>query len=199
MYVSDDDLHLLEARPEMAYISPFMRFMWRYFSRPGAMASITYQGDYPARIRELFLTTTAVLHAHGARMILGTDTDNPYLVPGFSLLDELDYLIEAGLSPYAALETGTRNAAEAMGKLDEFGTVTVGKACRLAAVGGESTFRSTKCSQPGRGYGTWPVATKRRTTGHVGRAGASYRPSLIERILPMILLVLTVYVMRRFW
>jgi len=65
----------------------------------------------------MFLKTTRLLHESDVKFVLGTDTDNPYLVPGISLLDELDYLVEAGFSPYEALETGTRNAAEAMDKL----------------------------------------------------------------------------------
>jgi len=131
MYVPNEDLHLLEDRPEMAYVSPGMKLTWKYFSRPGSMGNLTYQGDYPARIREMFLSTTSILHENGVRFILGTDSDNPYLVPGFSLLDELDYLVEAGFTPYEALETGTRNPAEALGKLDEFGTIEVGKRADL--------------------------------------------------------------------
>ena len=56
---------------------------------------------------------TKALHDAGAKVFLGTDTDNPYLVPGFSLHDELAYLVQAGFTPYEAIEAGTRNAAEA--------------------------------------------------------------------------------------
>ena len=131
MYIPNEDLHLLEDRPEMAYVSPGMKLTWQYFSRPGAMSGLTYQGDYPAQIHEMFISTTRILHEHGVKFILGTDSDNPYLVPGFSLLDELDYLIEAGFTPYEALEASTRNAAEAMGKRDEFGTIEAGKRADL--------------------------------------------------------------------
>ena len=93
-----------------------------------------YQGDYPARINEMFLNATRILHENGVKFILGTDTDNPYLVPGTSLLDELDYLVSAGFSPYEALETGTRTAAEAIGKSDEFGTIEAGKRADLILV-----------------------------------------------------------------
>lgn len=131
MHVPNKELHLLEDRPEMAYISPMMKLTWQYFSRPGSMSNITYQGDYPARIHEMFISTTQILHENGVRFILGTDSDNPYLVPGFSLLDELDYLVEAGFTPYEALETGTRNPAEALGNLDQFGTIEIGKRADL--------------------------------------------------------------------
>ncbi len=63
----------------------------------------------------------------GARLLLGTDTGNPYLVPGVSAHEELALLVNAGLSPYEALRTGTSDAAEFLGALNDFGTIAVGK------------------------------------------------------------------------
>ena len=83
--------------------------------RPGAMQNIKYEGDYPARIAEIYTQMTAILHRNGAKLILGTDTDNPYLIPGLSLFDELDYLVEAGLSPYEALVAGTTKRRLSLG------------------------------------------------------------------------------------
>ena len=84
MYVPNEDLHLLEDRPEMAYVSPGMKLTWQYFSRPGSMGNITYQGDYPARMREMFLSTTSLLHENGVKFILGTRFRQP--LPGAWLL-----------------------------------------------------------------------------------------------------------------
>ena len=60
--------------------------------------------------------------------------DNPYVVPGLSLHAELEYLVQAGFTPYEAIEAGTRNVAEALGRLDEFGTVAEGKRADLILV-----------------------------------------------------------------
>jgi imidazolonepropionase-like amidohydrolase len=62
----------------------------------------------------------------GGHVLLGSDTANPFLIPGFSIHGELAHLVEAGLTPYEALQTGTRNAAEFLGELREFGTITEG-------------------------------------------------------------------------
>jgi imidazolonepropionase-like amidohydrolase len=67
------------------------------------------------------------LHDAGARLLLGTDTGNPYLIPGISAHEELRLLVAAGLSPYEALRAGTRDAAEFLNGLEEFGTISVGK------------------------------------------------------------------------
>ncbi len=57
----------------------------------------------------------------------GTDTPLPILVPGFALHEELEVMVEIGLSPYDALKTSTYNPAMYLGELDEFGTIEVGK------------------------------------------------------------------------
>ena len=46
----------------------------------------------------------------------------------------LGYLVQADFTPYEAIEAGTRNAAEALGRLDEFGTVTEGQRADLILV-----------------------------------------------------------------
>lgn len=71
------------------------------------------------------------LAQHGAKIVAGTDTPAPFVVPGVSLHEELAKLVAAGLTPYEALRSATYNAAELMGQSDEFGTITVGKRADL--------------------------------------------------------------------
>jgi imidazolonepropionase-like amidohydrolase len=71
------------------------------------------------------------MHRAGVSILAGTDTLNPDCFPGFSLHDELALLVEAGLSPLAALQTSTRNAARFMGQLDRRGTIETGKVADL--------------------------------------------------------------------
>ncbi len=197
MYVPSEDLHLLEERPEMAYISPGMKFLWQYFSRPGAMGNVAYQGDYPTRINEMFINTTRVLHENGVKFVLGTDSDNPYLVPGISLLDELDYLIEAGLSPYEALETGTRNAAEAMGKLGEFGTIEPGKRADLILLE-SNPLENVSATRERSGVmlrGRWLPGSELQS--YLDEMVDSFKPTWFERIWPLALLGLTVFLIAR--
>lgn len=69
------------------------------------------------------------LHERGVGLLLGTDS---YLVvPGFSAIRELEYFVEAGLTPLEALKTGTINAARALHEQDMLGTVDVGKRADL--------------------------------------------------------------------
>jgi imidazolonepropionase-like amidohydrolase len=67
------------------------------------------------------------LHAAGAGLLLGSDAPQIYNVPGFSTHRELESLVAAGLTPYQALETGTRNVARYFGTERETGTIERGK------------------------------------------------------------------------
>ncbi|MFN0112036.1 MAG: amidohydrolase family protein [Blastocatellia bacterium] len=64
-------------------------------------------------------------------MLAGTDAMDGYVLPGSGLHEELSLLVEAGMSPMAALQSATRNAARFMGKLDSVGTIEKGKIADL--------------------------------------------------------------------
>jgi imidazolonepropionase-like amidohydrolase len=61
--------------------------------------------------------------AFGVRFLAGTDITIPYTYPGFSLHDELELFVEAGLTPMQALETATTNPAELLGLKNRWGKV----------------------------------------------------------------------------
>ena len=63
------------------------------------------------------------MHESGVDFLAGTDTPNPYIVPGFSLHDELELLVQAGFTSMEALQTATIKPAEFMGIGDSLGTV----------------------------------------------------------------------------
>jgi imidazolonepropionase-like amidohydrolase len=74
------------------------------------------------------------MHRAGVPLLAGTDIMNPFLVPGFSLHDELALLVAAGLTPMEALQTATRNAAQYLEILDSYGTVEKGKIADLVVL-----------------------------------------------------------------
>ena len=82
---------------------------------------------------------TAHLIERGARIIAGSDAPFVYLLPGFSLHDELQILVECGMRPAQALDAATRLAAEALqiGRL--VGTIEPGKEADLLVVNGDPT------------------------------------------------------------
>lgn len=53
-----------------------------------------------------------LIHQNGGKIMAGSDSPDVYLAYGYSMHRELKCLVEAGLSPYAALEAGTKTPAE---------------------------------------------------------------------------------------
>jgi imidazolonepropionase-like amidohydrolase len=64
-------------------------------------------------------------------LLLGTDTVKPGTLPGFSLHEELEKFVAAGMTPYEAIRAGTVDAAEFLSQGEEFGVVTVGRRADL--------------------------------------------------------------------
>ncbi|WP_345244824.1 amidohydrolase family protein [Nibrella saemangeumensis] len=86
-------------------------------------------------IRELYvqkgLELIRIMHSMGVPLLAGTDLNNPFIYAGFSLHDELELFVKAGLSPLTALQTATINPAKYLGREKEMGTVEEGKQANL--------------------------------------------------------------------
>jgi imidazolonepropionase-like amidohydrolase len=129
-------LDKLLARPEMRYVSPEVVHSWHpennylKHSTPARAASSREKGDV---MRKKLVTA---LHDAGARLLLGTDYGNPFIVPGFSIHLELRNFVDAGLSPFEAIRAGTSGAAEFMNAETEFGTVAPGRRADLILLEG---------------------------------------------------------------
>jgi imidazolonepropionase-like amidohydrolase len=59
----------------------------------------------------------------GGKILAGSDSPEWFHVYGWALHRELASYVGAGLTPYQALETATRNPAEFLGALEEWGTI----------------------------------------------------------------------------
>lgn len=77
--------------------------------------------------------TFALAHAAGVPILASSDASfaNPYLFHGFSLLDELDIYVDAGLSPREALYTATVAPPRFFGLADQDGTIAEGQRADL--------------------------------------------------------------------
>ena len=93
----------------------------------------------PLPVRERFtqmeLEMVNQMHKAGVPFLAGTDTAaGVHVFPGFSLHEELNYFVKAGLSPLEALQTATRNPAVFFGKTSDFGSVENGKLADLVVL-----------------------------------------------------------------
>ena len=187
----------LQNQPGMAYVSPGTRLLSPFLYMMAAK-SHTYEGaDYPERIAELNRRMVAALHEAGAGILLGTDAAQAYHIPGFAIHEELAYLVEAGLSPYEAIEAGTRNAAEAMGKSDEFGTIEIGKRADLLLLE-DNPLDDVSNIQERVGvmvHGRW--LSEGDLQSMLDGLVRSYKPTPVERLWPFVLAAAGAYMIFR--
>ena len=85
--------------------------------------------------------------AAGVRVVAGTDAGG-HAHPPNAL--EIQYLVEAGLTPMQALQAATGWAAECLGRAGEIGTVTAGALADLVLVDGDPLGDATLLQRPER-------------------------------------------------
>ena len=127
---ADDSPEARARRPEMRYVPAPMLSQWveavkKETAEPG------FTPERARRFIQLRRRIIKALHDAGAGILLGADTPQVFNVPGFATVQELGALVAAGLTPYEALEAGTRSPALYFGLEESFGTVEVGKRADL--------------------------------------------------------------------
>lgn len=122
--VSEVTVAELSSRTEMRYMPDTTVQQW-----VRAKQSIENDRDFDPedarqaiRLRRMLIKA---LHDAGAGLLLGSDAPQVFNVPGFSIHHELAFLVEAGLTPYDALATGTTAVADYLGS--NTGLVAVGR------------------------------------------------------------------------
>jgi imidazolonepropionase-like amidohydrolase len=120
----------MAARPEMAYMPPEVVANW-VEAKQGFLDNEDYSPDLARRFVEIRRKLIKALNDAGAGLLLGSDAPQVFQVPGWSMRAELASLVAAGLTPYEALTTGTRNVAAYFDELSEWGTLEAGKVADL--------------------------------------------------------------------
>lgn len=123
--------------PRLAFIPQWMRDFWQWKvgndgnGEPAARALNQPRHRFNLeRLREM--------HAAGVPILAGTDSPLPYILPGWSLHDELALLVEAGLTPKEALQAATSNAGKFIGRSD-IGRVRPGALADLIIITADPT------------------------------------------------------------
>ncbi|MFQ5540201.1 MAG: amidohydrolase family protein [Candidatus Binatia bacterium] len=146
-----EDYELLK-NPGLSYISEDERLLWldHYYSAYGArvkepeqdviirnhysMYGILPEDQLREGHRRLAEFLCQLVKA-GGNVVTGTDS--PAVLPGISLHREMEFLVEAGLSPMQAIMAATKVGADYLGKGDVLGTVEEGKLADVIVVHGD--------------------------------------------------------------
>lgn len=102
---------------------------------------VRFNADWSAedfkRAKQAFmqlLRLALAYHEAGVLLVAGTDLASPWIIAGVSFHRELQLLHRAGIPVDEVLRIATANAAKALGRLEEFGTVEVGKRADLVVL-----------------------------------------------------------------
>ena len=113
----------------LSYLTPKERQEWSDLRERRMKAN---SPEFWALLRSAYdekLAITREYHRDGVSILGGSDAGGPApVVPGFALHDELAALVAAGFTPLEALQSVTLNAADFLGRSDDYGAVANGKA-----------------------------------------------------------------------
>lgn len=111
-------------RPEMAGFNPVMYG----FEAETYEFWVGFQSDNRSVMQAFYVEMTGYLHEAGVELVVGTDAGVMVTPFGYSVSQEIELLVDAGLTPDEALAAATVNPARALGMAGEIGCVDAG--CR---------------------------------------------------------------------
>jgi Amidohydrolase family len=119
----------LASDSRLKYVPASVRTQWdpaklREQTSPDELAGLKAEAA-----RDLQLVNA--MQTAGVLFMAGSDGPDPYVFPGFSLHDELEWLVKSGFTPMQALQSATFNPALFLGKMDKYGVVEPGRAADL--------------------------------------------------------------------
>lgn len=111
------------------YAVPALRTGWQRTAEAILKGVNPLPGDLAVwqRLFAVNQTLTAMAGHAGAKLLAGTDVGNPFVAPGFDLLDELELMTAAGLTSAQALQSATVGPAQFLGKSAELGAIETGR------------------------------------------------------------------------
>ena len=117
----------VSADPRWKYLRPDERMRWQRFTAQ----TTPEQRAIAARRWDVARKIVLALDRANVPIAAGTDAPMPDVYPGFALHDELERLVDAGLTPAEALRTATLASAKLFGIERDAGTIAVGKRADL--------------------------------------------------------------------
>ncbi|WP_276504559.1 amidohydrolase family protein [Terrimonas pollutisoli] len=123
------DADALAKEEEMKYMDAGTIKNW-ITTKKNLLNNPNYNTATANRLIDVRRKLIAACNKNGVGLLLGSDAPQVFDVPGFSVHHELRYLVDAGLTPYEALKTGTVNVGKFLGR-DNIGVIKVGAVAEM--------------------------------------------------------------------
>ena len=104
-------------------------------AKKNLMQNPNYNAATVNRLIELRKKLILECNLNGVGLLLGSDAPQVFDVPGYSAHHELKYLVDAGLTPYQALRTGTANVGKFLHR-EDLGIIKTGAVADLILLNG---------------------------------------------------------------
>lgn len=128
------DADALGNEPEMKYMDPKTVNDW-ITTKKNLLKNPDYNPATVTKLINLRRKLIAACNKNGVGLLLGSDAPQVFDMPGFSVHHELRYLVDAGLTPYEALKTGTMNVGKFLNRTD-IGVIKQGSVSDLVLLNG---------------------------------------------------------------
>jgi imidazolonepropionase-like amidohydrolase len=116
--------------PRLKFVSSEVKAWWAHPQFPSTPRTRREHSQY--------MEIAQLLYKSGVGLLAGTDVGwTPFTYTGFSLHEELQLLVDAGLTPFDALRAATSAPAEFLGMREHLGTVEAGKRAELVLLDGD--------------------------------------------------------------
>ncbi len=134
-WFSPEDPEILAQAPEMKYIPKTMLDRW-VSSKKNLISNPEYSAEKWQRFNDIRMSLIKALQDNGHGLILGSDAPQVFNIPGFSIHHELKGMIDAGITPLEAIQSGTINPAIFFGMEGEFGEIIEGASADVILLNG---------------------------------------------------------------
>lgn len=118
--------------PETRNLLKASQSFFKYYKDPEKfeeMVKTTEEAD--EKLKSIMYPNLKLAYEAGIPIALSTDAGNPGTLHGLSIYDELEAMQAAGIPAKDLIQMATQNGARAMRRLDDFGTLEVGKMADL--------------------------------------------------------------------
>jgi imidazolonepropionase-like amidohydrolase len=133
-FTPNEDAESLSKAPEMKYMNAQTLTQW-VNAKNNLASNPQFKADEVNQFIQLRRQLINACNKYKVGLLLGSDAPQVFNVPGFSLHHELKYMVDAGLTPFEALQTGTVNVGKYFNRPD-IGVIKEGATSDLVLLNG---------------------------------------------------------------
>jgi imidazolonepropionase-like amidohydrolase len=125
-YLLDPADPTITSRDELRYVPETERAQWTATRETALRRMSPSLLESRRRVFVAQQSLVGTMQRAGVRLMIGTDVSNDWLVPGFSVHDELALFVRSGMTPAEALRAATLTPAKYLHATDSLGTIATG-------------------------------------------------------------------------